>query len=225
MKGRPFSFPYGRYSVILIYMEKVQLRFHRLFISVIMPLNSFIGIYSLLTAVKMCVSEGLSAFNVITLLESIVLLALIFCTFRGLIHLKLSSLISLIALMAVKAADNVWALVLSLQNSLYTYTVSALLGIVFSVLVSVYYLKRRSLFSREGAVIVNMSPEDAMRLRKRLREEEEAKEKEKEGDEAPEVETAEEAVFEYDCPRCGFHITDGAVFCPKCGCQTRKVNH
>lgn len=195
-----------------------------MFISVIMPLNSFIGIYSLLTAVKACVSEGLSAFNVITLLESIVVLALIFCTFRGLVHLKRSSLISLIALMTVKAADNIWALVLSLQNSLYTYTLSALLGIVFSVLVCVYYLKRRCLFSREGAVIVNMTHEDAMRLKKRLQEEEREKEKEKECERAA-VEETEEVIPEYDCPRCGFHITDGAVFCPKCGCQTRAVNH
>ena len=33
----------------------------------------------------------------------------------------------------------------------------------------------------------------------------------------------EEDVGEYDCPRCGYHITDGKVFCPKCGAQTRSV--
>ncbi len=189
-----------------------------------MPLNSFLGIYSLLTAVKNTVAEGMTLFNIVSLVESVIVLALIFCTFRGLLHLKRFSLFTLIALMAVKAADNVWALVLSLQNSLYTYTISALLGIIFSVLVCVYYLKRRYLFSREGAVIVNMTHEDAMRLKKRLQEEEREKEKEKEGEKAAGEET-EEIIPEYDCPRCGFHITDGAVFCPKCGCQTRAVNH
>ena len=38
-----------------------------------------------------------------------------------------------------------------------------------------------------------------------------------------EEEEKEEDVGEYDCPRCGYHITDGKVFCPKCGAQTRIV--
>ncbi len=202
-------------------MEKVQLRFHRLFATVIMPLNSFLGIYTLLSAVKSTIDEGATLFNIVTLVESIVVLALIFCTFRGLLRLKKFSLFSLIALMAVKAADNAWALVLSLQNSLYTYTVSALLGIVFSVLVSVYYIKRRSLFSREGGAVISLTPEDAEKLKAML--------ERKEGQEKEEAENVaegeEETISEYDCPRCGLHITDGAVFCPRCGCQTRKVNH
>lgn len=201
-------------------MEKVQLRFHRLFATVIMPLNSFLGIYSLLTAVKNTVDEGMTLFNIVSLVESVVVLALIFCTFRGLLHLKRFSLFTLIALMVVKAADNTWALVLSLQNSLYTYTISALLGIIFSVLVSVYYLKRRSLFSREGATVISVSPEDAVKLKAML-ERKAAEKKDADGD----AEEREEVIGEYDCPRCGFHITDGAVFCPKCGCQTRAVNH
>lgn len=36
-------------------------------------------------------------------------------------------------------------------------------------------------------------------------------------------EEKEEEIGEYDCPRCGYHITNGSVFCPKCGAQTRAV--
>lgn len=199
-------------------MEKVQFRFHRIFSSFIIPLNLFIGVYSLLTAVRNCIDEGMSTLNIIALVESIVVLTLVIFTYRGLIRLKRYSLITLIALMAVKAADNIWAIVLSLRSSHYSYTVSAALGIVFSVLVSVYYLKRRSFFSKEGVTVIRLKREDVERLRARLKIEEGWKEEKKE-------EIEEEVVPEYDCPRCGFHITDGAVFCPKCGSQTRKVNH
>ena len=185
-----------------------------------MPLNVFAGIYSLLTAVRSCTEDGFSVFNTITLTESIVVLLLVFCTFRGLFTFRRSSLITLIALMALKAADNIWALVLSIRNSLPVYIVSSVTGIVFAVLVSVYYLRRRFLFSKEGVKVVKMTREDWEKLRGEMEEKKQPVTKEGE-----EVNEEEEAVPEYDCPRCGFHITDGAVFCPKCGCQTRKVNH
>ncbi len=187
-----------------------------------MPLNVFTGIYSLLTAVRNCAEEGFSTFNIITLLESIVVLLLVFCTFRGLFTFKRSALITLIVLMAVKAADNIWALVLSIRNSLSVYILSSVIGIVFAVLVSVYYLKRRVLFSREGAKLVKVTREDYEKFRREM---EEKKKMETGVTDTAEENEEEEAVGEYDCPRCGFHITDGAVFCPKCGCQTRKVNH
>ena len=201
-------------------MKQVQLRFHRFFSTIIMPLNVFAGIYSLLTAVRSCTEDGFSVFNTITLTESIVVLLLVFCTFRGLFTFRRSSLITLIALMALKAADNIWALVLSIRNSLPVYIVSSVTGIVFAVLVSVYYLRRRFLFSKEGVKVVKMTREDWEKLRGEMEEKKQPVTKEEE-----EVNEEEEAVPEYDCPRCGFHITDGAVFCPKCGCQTRKVNH
>ena len=201
-------------------MKQVQLRFHRFFSTIIMPLNVFAGIYSLLTAVRSCTEDGFSVFNTITLTESIVVLLLVFCTFRGLFTFRRSSLITLIALMALKAADNIWALVLSIRNSLPVYIVSSVTGIVFAVLVSVYYLRRRFLFSKEGAKVVKMTREDWEKLRGKMEEKKQPLTKEGE-----DVNEEEEAVPEYDCPRCGFHITDGAVFCPKCGCQTRKVNH
>ena len=201
-------------------MKQVQLRFHRFFSTIIMPLNVFAGIYSLLTAVRSCTEDGFSVFNTITLTESIVVLLLVFCTFRGLFTFRRSSLITLIALMALKAADNIWALVLSIRNSLPVYIVSSVTGIVFAVLVSVYYLRRRFLFSKEGVKVVKMTREDWEKLRGEMEEKKQPVTKEGE-----EVNEEEEAVPEYDCPRCGFHITDGAVFCPKCGCQTRKVNH
>ncbi len=191
---------------------------------IIMPLNVFAGIYSLLTAVRNCTEGGFDAFNSVTLAESIVVLLLVFCTFRGLFTFRRSSLIALIALMAVKAADNIWALVLSIRSSLPAYIIiSSVTGIVFAVLVSVYYLRRRFLFSKDGAKVIRMTRED---FEKYIREvEKKEKENAAESTEEPEKEEEEEPLAPYDCPRCGFHITDGAVFCPKCGCQTRKVNH
>ncbi len=198
-------------------MEKIQLGFHRFFASVVMPINTFIGIYSLLVAVRN-LTVACDTLNILMLIFSVVVLSLVFCTFRGLLRFKRSAFFALVALMAIKIVDNSVSLYLYMKESLASYVLASAFGIGFSVFVLCYYIKRRKLFSKDGAVVIKLTREEFEKARRealaaRKAEEEEARVEE------------EEVIPEFDCPRCSYHITDGAVFCPRCGYQTRSVNH
>ena len=198
-------------------MEKVHLGFHRFFSSVIMPINTFIGIYSLLVAVRN-LTVSCDTLNIVMLLFSIVVLVLVFCTFRGLLRFKRSAFIALVALMTIKIVDNSVSLYLYMKESLASYVLASAFGIAFSVFVLCYYIKRRKLFSKDGAVVIKLTREDFEKARKEALEAQKTKEEETASEE-------EEVIPEFDCPRCSYHITNGAVFCPRCGYQTRSVNH
>ena len=95
------------------------------------------------------------------------------------------------------------------------FIISSLLSILILLSIFAYYILRRKLFTKEGidvaaymakrnreaSVLVGMPEESSI----------------------PVEDVVEYVVEEYDCPRWGFHITDGKVFCPKCGAQTRVV--
>lgn len=146
----------------------------------------------------------ITVYDLIVLVETVLALVLTFSTYRGMMRFKKSSYWTLIALLSLKVIDNIFSFVIYLQSSLYSFSYASLLGVVLAVLVFVYYYKRRELF-----VSKNVVKEEPILKEEVITEEEEES----------------ESVGEYDCPRCGLHITNGAVFCPRCGAQTRRVRN
>lgn len=186
-------------------INSTPLSFHRLFSHFILPLNSFLSIYSLFSIIMSISTEAqITVYDLIVLVETVLALVLTFSTYRGMMRFKKSSYWTLIALLSLKVIDNIFSFVIYLQSSLYSFSYASLLGVVLAVLVFVYYYKRRELF-----VSKNVVKEEPILKEEVITEEEEES----------------ESVGEYDCPRCGLHITNGAVFCPRCGAQTRRVRN
>lgn len=146
----------------------------------------------------------ITVYDLIVLVETSLALVLTFSTYRGMMRFKKSSYWTLIALLSLKVLDNLFSFVIYLESSLYSFSYASLLGVALAILVFVYYYKRRELF-----VSKNVANEEATQQIEDVIVEKED----------------EESVGEYDCPRCGLHITNGAVFCPRCGAQTRKVRN
>lgn len=186
-------------------INTTPLSFHRLFSHFILPLNSFLSIYSLFSIIMSIASEAqITVYDLIVLVETSLALVLTFSTYRGMMRFKKSSYWTLIALLSLKVIDNIFSFVIYLKSSLYSFSYASLLGVVLAVLVFVYYYKRKELFVSKRVV----KEEATQEVEEVIVEKEE-----------------EESVGEYDCPRCGLHITNGAVFCPRCGAQTRKVRN
>lgn len=150
------------------------------------------------------VEARITVYDLIVLVETSLALVLTFSTYRGMMRFKKGSYWTLIALLSLKVIDNIFSFVIYLQSSLYSFSYASLLGVALAILVFVYYYKRRELFVSKKVV----NEEASQQIEDVIVEKE-----------------AEESVGEYDCPRCGLHITNGAVFCPRCGAQTRKVRN
>lgn len=186
-------------------IKTTPLSFHRLFSHLILPLNSFLSIYSLFSIIMSISTEAqITIYDLIVLVETALALVLTFSTYRGMMRFKKSSYWTLIALLSLKVLDNLFSFVIYLKSELYTLSYAAVLGVFLAILVFVYYYKRRELFGSKNVV----EEETTQQVEEIIVEEEE-----------------EERVEEYDCPRCGLHITNGAVFCSRCGAQTRKVRN
>lgn len=199
-------------------LKETPLRFHRIYAAVVLPVDLFLNLYSLITIVSNLSKDISSLWSWITLISTSILLVLIFSAFRGLLVFKKRGLYSLIGILFLQLLDNGYTFYLSYISKDYVFTLSSALSIGILFLIFFYYFLRRKLFTREGIDVrafverqqaaFNNSPytppvnTDYEEIK---------------------VEEEEEEVGEYDCPRCGFHITDGKVFCPKCGAQTRSV--
>ena len=121
----------------------------------------------------------------------------------------------MLALLVLQVIDNAYTFYLSYRTGESVFIISSLLSILILLSIFAYYILRRKLFTKEGidvaaymvkrnreaSVLVGMPEESSI----------------------PVEDVVEDVVEEYDCPRCGFLITDGKVFCPKCGAQTRVV--
>ena len=91
--------------------------------------------------------------------------------------------------------------------------VSSVLSILILSSIIIYYVLRRKLFTKEGIDVAAFMAKKS----------EEVQRQQESFVPTETIVDVEEDVGEYDCPRCGYHITDGKVFCPKCGAQTRSV--
>ena len=199
-------------------IENTPLKFHNIYSTLVLPMDSFLNIYSLITLVSALYSGGFDGiWDYISLIMTVVYLVLIFMGFRGLMYFRRSAFYAVSALLSLQILDNSYTLYLSAKNGDVIFSFSSLLSILILLLMMGYYIRRRRLFSPQG-----ISYEKLLSLRGRRVAAARVEEEEKIVEEEILMEE-EEKVGEYDCPRCGFHITDGKVFCPKCGAQTRKV--
>ncbi|MGN1190075.1 MAG: zinc ribbon domain-containing protein [Candidatus Ornithospirochaeta sp.] len=201
--------------------KSTPLKFHRIYAAVVLPLDMFLNIYSLITIVSSISKNGAILGDWISLATTIVYLVLIMAAFRGLLVFKKRGLYAVFALLLLQIVDNGYTFYLSFAAGSTVFIVSSVLSILILGSILYYYYIRRKLFSKEGidvaAYMAKRNAEANGQYQKRqetyVPQHEEVRVEEEE----------EEEIGEYDCPRCGFHITDGKVFCPKCGAQTRTV--
>ena len=199
-------------------IENTPLKFHTIYATLVLPMDSFLNIYSLITIVSAVYSSGFNGVrDVVSLLMTIVYLVLIFMGFRGLMYFRKSAFAAVCALLSLQIFDNLYTLYLSLRGGDMVFALSSSLSILILLSMLLYYIKRRKLFTKEGITI------DTLASFRQRRNPVSAPKYGNIEEEEVEEERKEEDVGEYDCPRCGFHISDGKVFCPKCGAQTRKV--
>lgn len=201
--------------------KNTPLKFHRIYAAVVLPMDLFLNIYSLITIVSSISKEGAMVWDWISFATTIVYLVLIMAAFRGLLVFRKRGLYAIFALLLLQIIDNGYTFYLSFTTGNTVFTISSVLSILILASILYYYYIRRKLFTKEGIdVAAYMAKRNAMangQYQNTVQEtlvpqEEVIVEEEK-----------EEEIGEYDCPRCGFHITDGKVFCPKCGAQTRTV--
>lgn len=201
--------------------KNTPLKFHRIYAAVVLPMDLFLNIYSLITIVSSISKEGALVWDWISLATTIVYLVLIMAAFRGLLVFRKRGLYAIFALLLLQIIDNGYTFYLSFTTGNTVFTISSVLSILILASILYYYYIRRKLFTKEGIdVAAYMAKRNAMANGQYqntvqgtlVPQEEVIVEEEK-----------EEEIGEYDCPRCGFHITDGKVFCPKCGAQTRTV--
>lgn len=196
-------------------LKETPLRFHRIYAAVVLPVDLFLNLYSLITIVSNLSKDISSLWSWITLISTSILLVLIFSAFRGLLVFKKRGLYSLIGILFLQLLDNGYTFYLSYISKDYVFTLSSALSIGILFLIFFYYFLRRKLFTKEGIDVRAFVERQQAAFNNPPY--------------TPPVNTdyeeikVEEEVGEYDCPRCGFHITDGKVFCPKCGAQTRSV--
>ena len=195
-------------------IKNTPLKFHRVYAAVVLPLDLFLNLYSLIILVSSITKNGAQVWDWISLGMVVLYLVLIMASFRGLLLFKKRGLYALYGLLLLQVVDNAYTLYLSYKSNDFVFVLSSLLSILILSSIFLYYFIRRSLFTKDGVdVALYMAKKKAMA------------EKKTEVYVPPEEERSEETeeIMEYDCPRCGHHITDGKVFCPKCGAQTRVV--
>ena len=195
-------------------ISNTPLRFHRIYASVVLPIDLFLNLYSLITIVSELTNDTSSLLTWITLLMSVVFIVLIIIAFRSLLVFKKKGIYALSALLLLQILDNGYTFYLSWRASEFVFMASSALSIIILSFILGYYFLRRKIFTKEG-IDIRAYMEGMRRKEEMVKEEIESTE--------PTIEEEEESVGEYDCPRCGFHISDGKVFCPKCGAQTRSV--
>ena len=194
-------------------LKNTPLKFHRIYAAVVLPLDMFLNIYSLITIIASITKNGAGTWDWISLGTTIIYLVLIMASFRGLLVFKKRGLYAVWTLLGLQIVDNAYTFYLSYSAGDTVFVLSSALSILILSSIIIYYVLRRNLFTKEGidvAAFMAKKSEEVQRQQESF---------------VPTVTIVdvEEDVGEYDCPRCGYHITDGKVFCPKCGAQTRSV--
>ena len=138
---------------------------------------------------------------------------LIMASFRGLLVFKKRGLYAVWTLLGLQIVDNAYTFYLSYSAGDTVFVLSSALSILILSSIIVYYVLRRNLFTKEGIDVAAFMAKKS----------EEVQRQQESFVPTETIVDVEEDVGEYDCPRCGYHITDGKVFCPKCGAQTRSV--
>ena len=194
-------------------LKNTHLKFHRIYAAVVLPLDMFLNIYSLITIIASITKNGAGTWDWISLGTTIIYLVLIMASFRGLLVFKKRGLYAVWTLLGLQIVDNAYTFYLSYSAGDTVFVLSSALSILILSSIIVYYVLRRSLFTKEGIDVAAFMAKKS----------EEVQRQQESFVPTETIVDVEEDVGEYDCPRCGYHITDGKVFCPKCGAQTRSV--
>lgn len=214
-------------------IKNTPLKFHTFYSRVVLPLDAFVNISNLMVLLMEITGKGFQWTSLIGVAVSVLFIVLCFAAFRNLIYFRKAGLYSVWGLLLLQVGNGVYNMWLYSQvQGLEVMAVAFVLTILILLMIFLYYFKRRDLFTKDG-----LTYEELMRLKGKTpvnfhyygtngyttSEFAEKFQKAQASYVPPVVEEEEEEVGEYDCPRCGHHITDGAVFCPKCGAQTRAV--
>ena len=194
-------------------LKNTPLKFHRIYAAVVLPLDMFLNIYSLITIIASITKNGAGTWDWISLGTTIIYLVLIMASFRGLLVFKKRGLYAVWTLLGLQIVDNAYTFYLSYSAGDTVFVLSSALSILILSSIIVYYVLRRNLFTKEGIDVAAFMAKKS----------EEVQRQQESFVPTETIVDVEEDVGEYDCPRCGYHITDGKVFCPKCGAQTRSV--
>ena len=194
-------------------LKNTPLKFHRIYAAVVLPLDMFLNIYSLITIIASITKNGAGTWDWISLGTTIIYLVLIMASFRGLLVFKKRGLYAVWTLLGLQIVDNAYTFYLSYSAGDTVFVLSSALSILILSSIIVYYVLRRKLFTKEGIDVAAFMAKKS----------EEVQRQQESFVPTETIVDVEEDVGEYDCPRCGYHITDGKVFCPKCGAQTRSV--
>ena len=194
-------------------LKNTPLKFHRIYAAVVLPLDMFLNIYSLITIIASITKNGAGTWDWISLGTTIIYLVLIMASFRGLLVFKKRGLYAVCTLLGLQIVDNAYTFYLSYGAGDTVFVLSSALSILILSSIIVYYVLRRNLFTKEGIDVAAFMAKKS----------EEVQRQQESFVPTETIVDVEEDVGEYDCPRCGYHITDGKVFCPKCGAQTRSV--
>ena len=194
-------------------LKNTPLKFHRIYAAVVLPLDMFLNIYSLITIIASITKNGAGTWDWISLGTTIIYLVLIMASFRGLLVFKKRGLYAVWTLLGLQIVDNAYTFYLSYTAGDTVFVLSSVLSILILSSIIVYYVLRRNLFTKEGIDVAAFMAKKS----------EEVQRQQESFVPTETIVDVEEDVGEYDCPRCGYHITDGKVFCPKCGAQTRSV--
>ena len=206
----------GRYLFLMkkyLDLKNTPLKFHRIYAAVVLPLDMFLNIYSLITIIASITKNGAGTWDWISLGTTIIYLVLIMASFRGLLVFKKRGLYAVWTLLGLQIVDNAYTFYLSYSAGDTVFVLSSALSIRILSSIIVYYVLRRNLFTKEGIDVAAFMAKKS----------EEVQRQQESFVPTETIVDVEEDVGEYDCPRCGYHITDGKVFCPKCGAQTRSV--
>lgn len=194
-------------------LKNTPLKFHRIYAAVVLPLDMFLNIYSLITIIASITKNGAGTWDWISLGTTIIYLVLIMASFRGLLVFKKRGLYAVWTLLGLQIVDNAYTFYLSYSAGDTVFVLSSALSILILSSIIIYYVLRRNLFTKEGIDVAAFMAKKS----------EEVQRQQESFVPTETIVDVEEDVGEYDCPRCGYHITDGKVFCPKCGAQTRSV--
>ena len=81
----------GRYLFLMkkyLDLKNTPLKFHRIYAAVVLPLDMFLNIYSLITIIASITKNGAGTWDWISLGTTIIYLVLIMASFRGLLVFK-----------------------------------------------------------------------------------------------------------------------------------------
>lgn len=204
-------------------LEGTPLSFHMFYSTFMLPMTLFLNSFNLISSIfSFFKLKTIDFVDILTTLMTIVVVLLSFFAWRGLPRFKKKGLIFAFSLLSFEVLIAITNLVISFISLKKGETpeldkialISSVISIGLYLLIFYYYIKRFPLFSKDGVIRENNTPPIEAVPQDIASNEVIVK--------SEDIEKTDE-VEEYDCPRCGFHIKDGAVFCPHCGAQTRSV--